>query len=412
MVLLARATGRKSGWTTQLAEWVRIGSLAKQLSSSAATEASAEKGRLLTAPLPPTVEWTVIVDGPFGSIHTPAVLDHSYPTDRSTTAKNRVTTSSTDEQIRKNHLAKLHRRSPLARHDGVLFIAGGSGITYSLGLLLELVWARSKAEGLSVPSSGGKHTEGANGWPSKVCFIWTVREEAHVQWVEEQLRIVKELARTMGGGQEWLEIVVHVTGSEEGTTAPTTPLATLEVSTLAATTLDPSTGSSTLAPSASLTPASRYNADRDGVIGAASADVESGVESISSDKQSNSSVEPSPMPWLIRKGERIDALLLLADFLLKVVQPSPKAATSTSRAVSSTASLALVVCGPHQLAEDAMRAANRVQMDIVRGRGLSAGNAARRPGPTAVEASAADDGAPDGTLRLRELEVFKEDFGW
>ncbi|KAK0538733.1 hypothetical protein OC834_000325 [Tilletia horrida] len=338
MVLLARATEKQSRWTSRLAHWVRLGSSAASV---------ADDGSV------PSVQWTVIVDGPFGSTSTPTMLDaiRTGPSPLSLA-------DSSPTAMHKRHLAALQVRSPLARHDGgVLFICGGSGITYALGLLLELVWARSKAEGLTIAqgTEGEKMKKGTgDGWPGKVRFVWTVRDESHIAWAEDQLRMAAELAVGSKSGPQWLEIVVHVTG------APAVPQLDSAV--------DAETGS-------------KSEKEGSAAVEAAAAAAEEAVMPIlgrsSSSSSSSSSLDGTSTrqpPWQIRHGERMDAALVLREFVSS----------------ADGCHVGLVVCGPHSLADDASRAAEAVQMDIVRGRGRGLGVSAG----------------------LEELEVFREDFGW
>ncbi|CAD6914646.1 unnamed protein product [Tilletia controversa] len=371
MVLFARATRRKSGWTTQLAEWVRVSASA----SNGLTED--EKASVLN------VQWTAIVDGPYGSISTPSLLDPASTSTLSSLKTDDKDLASVSPHQR--HISELERRSPLARHDGVLFICGGSGITYPLGLLLELIWARSKAEGLGSintvveKEAGHEAKDGQKKWPQKVLFVWSVRNEAHIAWAEEQLRIATELVTG-----DWLEIIVHVTGHQLGDVLSTT----LVPSVPATDSLRPA--APTRIGSSSTSSEQQEDTSEKSVSVSAHTDLEEAADvvPILGKEQDSSSSASSAPPWVLRRGERIEPDLLLKDFLGSLV--------STATGVHRPR-VGLVVCGPTGLADGTVRAANGVQLDIARGRGTDLGGALA--GSTRV-------------VQVGEMEVFREDFGW
>ncbi|KAE8234472.1 hypothetical protein CF326_g478 [Tilletia indica] len=362
MLLLARATGSK-GWTGALAEWVGL------LGSEAEDEGIC------------SAQWTAIVDGPYGSISTPSLLGSASNMLSSFKSKGSKSPSSHER-----HIAELERRSPLARHDGVLFVCGGSGITFPLGLLLELVWARSKAEGLTLVRGAGKQGSLSAGveerrWPSKVLFVWSVRDEAHIAWAEEQLRIASELVNG-----DWLEIIIHVTGHSStqlpSSSAPTPLRPTGPSRTVSSTTSSEPQEEEGTDGSSKKSGGSAIHADVDE---AAFLSEEVGAVPIlekgeHDHREGGGGDQISPLAWIVRRGERIEPDLVLRDFLGSLSTPGAKAG--------------VVVCGPVGLADDMVRAVNGVQMDILRGRGTDVG------------------GGKGGVVEVGEVEVFREDFGW
>ncbi|KAJ8516400.1 hypothetical protein ONZ45_g6280 [Pleurotus djamor] len=85
--------------------------------------------------------------------------------------------------------------------DTVVLIAGGSGVAFTLPMLLDLI-RRSKS-----------------GLPNechKVTFVWAIREFAHIQWIADVLEpALKDLPSDL-----IVEIQIFVTGAVDDTTAP------------------------------------------------------------------------------------------------------------------------------------------------------------------------------------------------
>ncbi|KAK0565211.1 hypothetical protein OC861_003886 [Tilletia horrida] len=365
MVLLARATGRKAGWTQQLAHWVQLlASVPSQESESDSLNQEKPIAKIAS------IQWTVLVDGPFGAISTPSLRENAIAA--------RKTSGMT---VVERRVAALESRSPLARHDGALFICGGSGITFGIGLLLELVWARSKAEAL-VSTTGKPKDVAMQKWPRKVRFIWTVREEAHIAWAAEQLQSVTDLVTG-----DWLQISIHVTGSRTGASFQASAPSLPSISRSESSNSKKTDGASEVGVRADL-----HDAELD------EPHLSDAVPILRRDAgaDSDADADTAGRPWTVCRGERIDANVVLREFLGSIPSRGGLRNCGADAAPSSSTtplSTGLVICGPPSLAEDAQRAANSIQADIARGWN------------TAV------DGI-DPAVEVGQLEVLREDFGW
>ncbi|KAL8293098.1 hypothetical protein RQP46_000792 [Phenoliferia psychrophenolica] len=105
------------------------------------------------------------------------------------------------------HNLKLHR------YERVLLITGGSGVTFALPLLLDLV-RRIKAE-----KEGGKRIT-----TKRLTWVWTIKENAHIDWIEDVLRDALSYAPP-----NFLDVQIYVTSSGKPTRAPTSGETVIDV---------------------------------------------------------------------------------------------------------------------------------------------------------------------------------------
>ncbi|GAA6028935.1 hypothetical protein JCM8097_001513 [Rhodosporidiobolus ruineniae] len=90
----------------------------------------------------------------------------------------------------------------LTSTESVLLVAGGSGMSFVLGVLDELVGRRL---------AGGKS--------GRVDVVWVVRQRAHVAWFAERLRTVVEAAKKQSEGRLRIVLRVYLTCDDSLTTA-------------------------------------------------------------------------------------------------------------------------------------------------------------------------------------------------
>ena len=141
----------------------RLHNLAQQAQSDAGDHEKPTEGNLLSRP---SIKLAAIIDGPYG------------------------------------------QDAGVADFDQILFVAGGSGVSFALSSLLDLAW----------------HWQQGKANTRRVHFIWSIRQLGSVNWAIEHLRAVESIAPA---GQ--LRISLFVSGVQQATDVSTTIPSTWDV---------------------------------------------------------------------------------------------------------------------------------------------------------------------------------------